>query len=92
MIRDDGDVNQWIMQFWQYCTGRFMPRSPKIGMMYEGAVHADAAVRDIAEKRVKMLCWNDAMDMTDEIRVRIENAFEKSLPTSCGFEKECKDD
>ena len=85
-FRDDGDVNQWIMQFWQYCTGRFMPRNPKIGTMYEGAVHADAAVRDIADARVKMLCWNDAVDMTEEIRARIGNAFEKSLSASCDFE------
>ena len=90
-FRDDGDVNQWIMQYWQYCTGRFMPRNPKIGTMYEGAVHADAAVRDIADARVKMLCWNDAADIGedfDRAKAGLQDAFAVRLPERSTFEKE----
>ena len=86
-FRDDGDVNQWIMQFWQYCTGRFAPRGPKVGTMHEGALHADAAVREIAASRAKMLCWNDAADVSPEVCGRIEAAFAGLFPEKCGFEK-----
>lgn len=86
-FRDDGDVNQWIMQFWQYCTGRFAPRGPKVGTMHEGALQADAAVREIAGSRAKMLCWNDAADMSPEVCGRIATAFAGLFPEKCGFEK-----
>lgn len=86
-FRDDGDVNQWIMQFWQYCTGRFAPRGPKIGSMYEGARHADAAIADIVGSRRKLLCWNDAADVSPEVDDHLAAAFERLLPEPSAFEK-----
>ena len=90
-FRDDRDVNQWIMQYWQYCTGTFAPRSPKAGSMYEGAGKACEAAADIASGRHKMLCWNDAAqidaDAFESMRTEIDAAFAAILPERSSFER-----
>ena len=88
-FRNDADVNQWIVQFWQYATGRFSPRSPKFGAMYEGRELLEAAVRDIGHGRHKAVCWNDAADIDDfdACRARIEQAFSRILPATSAFER-----
>jgi hypothetical protein len=90
-FRDDRDVNQWIVQFWQYCTGTFAPRSPKIGSMYEGASLMSEAVADISSGRHKMVCWNDSADMEvseiDSVQFSIVSAFDVILPVRSSFER-----
>ena len=88
-FRDDRDVNQWVVQVWQYCAGSFVPRNPKIGSMYEGAELTAVAAADIASGRHKMVCWNDAADMTnfEQCRGQISSALQSLLPDASSFEK-----
>jgi len=89
-FRDDSDVNQWIMQYWQYCTGRFSPRSPRFSAMHEGRGELDAAARDVACGCRRVLCWNDAADIGkdfEECRTRMERAFSARLPNVSAFER-----
>ena len=89
-FRDDSDVNQWIMQYWQYCAGCFSPRSPKFIAMYEGRSELDAAARDVARGRHRIVCWNDAVDIGkdfEECRARMEQAFSARLPDVSAFER-----
>lgn len=86
-FRDDSDVNQWIMQYWQYCTGGFCPRSPKFSSMYEhGDVLRDAE-DDIVNQRHKTLCWNDSDETGNPVVLeRMSAAFETILGSPCEYE------
>ena len=88
-FRDDSDVNQWIMQYWQYCTGTFSPRNPKFGSVYEGAGELESAVSDVAGGRHRVVCWNDAADAGnfEACRERIDMAFNRLLPNPSSFER-----
>ena len=87
-FRDDADVNQWIMQYWQYCTGTFSPRSPKFSSMYEHGDVARAAADDIARRRHKALCWNDSDETGAGEALRlVREAFDAALGEPCGYEK-----
>lgn len=86
-FRDDADVNQWIMQYWQYCTGAFSPRSPKFSSMYEHGDVASAAADDIAHRRHKALCWNDSGDTArPDALAAVAAAFGAALGAASDFE------
>lgn len=88
-FRNDGDVNQWIMEYWQYCTGMFSPRSPSFSSMYEHGDVVEAAVADIVRRRHKALCWNDSAETgASGAAARIAAAFGETLGTPCEFENE----
>lgn len=89
-FRTDADVNQWIMEYWQFCTGRFVPRAPGIGNVFEGAAEVERLVSEVCSRRRKMICWNDSPDVSSDVCARVENAFAKLLPTSCEFERSAK--
>lgn len=91
-FREGSDVNQWLMQYWQYCTGNFAPRSPTVGSMYEGAELLAVAASDVARGRHKMVCCNDSSDIREESFAdgtrRLAEAFGAILPERSGFERE----
>ena len=76
------------MQYWQYCTGTFSPRSPKFCSVYEGADELERAVADISGGRHRAVCWNDAADMDDfEFgKACMGAAFAAILPGRSSFE------
>ena len=70
-IRHDRDVNQWLIRQRQLAEGRFMPRSPKVGRVFDLDRDADAAADVIRRQAAKM----------------VKAAFEAILPGACAFEK-----
>lgn len=88
-FRDTRDVNQWVMEFWQYCKGDFCVRSPSIGKMYEGNDTFDDMIQSIEMQKYKMVCCNDSIDFNDfELKKELlVNAFNKILPNKSQFEK-----
>ena len=90
-FRNDADVNQWVMQYWQYCTGTFCPRSPRFSSMYEHGDVAQTAADDIVRRRHKALCWNDSDDTGSREAVGLlSRAFDEALGTTCSFENDDK--
>ncbi len=90
-LRDDRDVNQWLIREQQLAEGLFIPRNPKIGKYLDLDRESDEAASVIREQKVKMVCLNDGkMDPQSftEIREKIQDAFEKILPEKSAFEKE----
>ena len=89
-LRNDRDVNQWLIRQRQLAEGRFMPRSPKVGRVFDLDRDADAAADVIRRQAAKMVCLNDgALDAAsfERIRQMLKAAFEAILPGACAFEK-----
>jgi len=88
-FRNSTDVNQWLFEYWQYCSNKFVPRSPKSGKMFEGAsTHSDMC-EAIRKQQYKMICCNDSIDICDFDRAKeeLQKAFESILPVKSSFEK-----
>ena len=89
-IRNDRDVNQWLIRQRQLAEGRFMPRSPKVGRVFELDVDAAGAAETVRNQSAKMICINDgalAPEAFESTQKRLKEAFEAILPTPSGFEK-----
>lgn len=88
-FRNDSDVNQWIMSYWQIATGRFVPGSPKVGRLFDVNRDMDTIVDVIKSKRMKMICVNDSekVENFDLLRERLVEAFDSVLPEKSSFEK-----
>ena len=89
-FRKVSDVNQWIFQYWQYCEGRFSPRTTRIGKMYEGLHEFDIMCDAIATQKYKMICCNDSIAIGEDIyneKMRLLHAsFLKILNKKSSFE------
>lgn len=90
-LRDDRDVNQWLIRERQLAEGRFAPRSPKSGKYLDLGRESDLAAEIIRGQKTRMVCLNDEeMEQEEFLRIRgiIMDAFEHILPEKSGFEKE----
>ena len=91
-FRSDGDVNQYVIQQYQYVNGLFTPsglaRKCRMFRLSDGAKeNVGEAAEAIASQRYRMICLNEA-EVTDfdAVRARINGALEKLLPERSGFE------
>ena len=82
------DVNQWLIQYYQFCTGNFMPVSPNRGKCFDLCKESPEALRAIVKQKYKMICCNDSAVVDFEVVSRqLHNAFDRILPEKCAFEK-----
>lgn len=82
------DVSHWLMRYWQFCTGSFIPASPKRGADLE--IDSPNTLEIIKNQSCKMFCINDKIDSEDDfkrIKLNLQDAFEHILPYPCSFEK-----
>lgn len=90
-LRNDRDVNHWLIREQQLAEGAFLPRSPKSGRTFDLDREGEAAARAIENQTSKLLCLNDG-DMTKEqfekTKGLLQRAFQRILPTPSQFEKE----
>lgn len=82
------DVNQYVMKYWQYMEGKFVPQSPGIGRFYTIGLHDEQIHSTIRGQQCKMICINDTADVGDfeEQKRRIIESFESILPEKSSFE------
>ncbi len=91
VLRDDRDVNQWLIRERQLAEGVFIARSPKAGRVYNLGLESEKVTRVIAQQEVQLVCLNDGpMEEQDflQIRIRMKEAFHQILPDACEVEKE----
>ena len=88
-FRNVTDVNQWVMEYWQFAQNRFVPRSPDVGKYFEGKNTFQEMCQAIKEQKYSMICFNDSSDFSDfeKYQAEIQSCFEKILPQTCEFEK-----
>ena len=89
VLRDDRDVNQWLIRERQLAEGRFVPRKARIGRVLELDLNSEEAIRTVAQQEVPMVCLNDG-PMEEETFCKIKGglkaAFEQILPEPSAFE------
>ena len=88
-FRNDSCVNQWLVRYWQLCTGDFIPRKT-LGKSYMVDAHNCDEIADIIrEQKQQMICINESCtaDEFDLVKCRINAAFQELLPCKSSFEK-----
>ncbi len=88
-FRTPGDVNQWVMKFWQLASGNFKVRKDSFALCYHlKENNYQKLLDDIPSKNHCMICINDTADTLDfeGKKEGVKQAFEKLLPDKCSFE------
>lgn len=91
-FRNSNDVNIWLACYWQYASGNFTPRNPRIGFLtsVSDSIESNNTVYEhIKKQKSKLIVINDNVQRTgfNEIKINLEKAFESILPNKCSFEK-----
>lgn len=89
-FRQSGDVNQWLMKYWQLATGNFEVRRDSFAYCYHvKEENYSDLLKDIPSKKHNMLCINDVNETYDfeSKKEGVKAAFEKLLPEKSSFEK-----
>ena len=84
------DVNQWAIQDWQRCTGKFIPRELSFGTFFN--VSRDDDIKEIRkyviESKNKCVCINDdGVEKFDRFKQELNSCLEELLPEKSKFEK-----
>lgn len=94
-FRQSGDVNHYLMSYWQIVRGEFSPRSVRVGKRYNlksfenGKDINQKAYKAISSQKYKMICINDQVfkdKYFEQIQKNVKNSFEKILPDKSKFE------
>ncbi len=88
-FRRTGDVNQWLMKYWQLASGEFTVRRDSFAYCYHVKdENYTQLLRDITSQKHCMLCINDTSETNDfeEKKEGVKKAFEKLLPDKSSFE------
>ena len=88
-FRTKEDVNQYLIRYWQLATGKFAPRSPKIGKCYVLGLDNGEIEKSLNKKKIKLICINDdpnAEDIEKQMNW-LNETFERLFPEKCSFEK-----
>ena len=84
------DVNQYVMQYWQICSGNFTPRSYKnYGKYFDLKNDNSELLNCIDNSLYNIICINDSDPNIDYNNVTNElvSHFDKLLPNKSSFEK-----
>lgn len=80
------DVNQWLLRYWQFCKGDFVPTSPGRGKCFDDV--CPEALDAIREQQCSVICINDSQEKDFEASKKaLHAAFESILPMKSMFEK-----
>ncbi len=89
-FRTESNVNQWLMKYWQLCTGECVVRSDRIGECFHvKEENFDRLCQTIRRQSKKMVCINDTprtLDF-DNKKKTVQECFELILPERSSFEK-----
>lgn len=87
-FRNQTNVNQWLMKYWQLAEGNFYPRKKKFGMYFQIKDDTSEIIEAIKAEKYEVICLNDtdAANNFDKIRDEICMAFEEKFPQKSRFE------
>lgn len=87
-FRDIGDVNQYIMGYYNLCTGQFYPRPSNFGKCYGIGRQNQMLYNDILHGIHKTICINDHPYIQDFEREKqtLLSFYKQKLPKKSSFE------
>jgi hypothetical protein len=88
-FRNETDVNQFLIKYWQIAQGKFNPyNEEKTGHYYQIGRDDKSISNDIRKQRYKMICLNDADTSVDFEKEKnyIKKTFDLILPEKSEFE------
>lgn len=92
-FRESTDVNQWLMVWWQFAEGDFVPRSPKGCKLFNLQVETNAQLEKLRSflmsGKAIIACINDgdiALDDFIRAKAEIKVLLETLLPKKSSFE------
>ena len=88
-FRCERDVSQWLMQFWQLASGKYLERSVSTGKYYDLANGFRNAIREIEKPKHKLVCLNDCeeVDNFEEKKRELIQVLQNRFPHKSIFEK-----
>lgn len=88
-FRDNSNVNQWLMKYWQLAKGNFFPRKKNMGLCFHVEKDITKLLTSISDGTPKIICINDTIKTEDfeNKREQVKRAFQKKLPDKSSFEK-----
>lgn len=88
-FRGLGDVNQYIMSYYNLCAGNFSPRSPRFGKCYGIGRDNAQMYRDILSGRHKVVCVNDHPYISDfeAEKASLTAVYSQKLPNKSSYER-----
>lgn len=89
-FRKSGDLNQWVMKFWQQAEGNFEVRPEKFAYCYHvKESNFNALCEDIPSGRRAMLCINDTSKTKhfEDKKKKLKEVFEDCFPEISSFER-----
>lgn len=90
-FRNNEDVTEWVVRYWQLCKGKFKPRNTKkFGKYFFVTDDNKKIVEEIKKQKHKVICINDVKDNFDfeSAKKQIIEAFKSILPEKSSFERE----
>lgn len=89
-FRTKDDVSQWLFQFWQIESGKYIERREKIAKYYEiNSQTIDDDIREIESGKYRLICINDS-ELTKDYEInktKLIEMFERMYGEKSNFEK-----
>lgn len=89
-LRDDHDVNQWLLRMFQLAEGNFIPGKPIGKSSFVLTEDNEEIIRMITGQRIPMICVNDgniSEKAFPRVQAEILSAFSQILPERSQFER-----
>lgn len=88
-FRAYSDITQYLIRYWQLCTGDFFPRKTLGKVYFVDITNYQEIAKEISEQRWQMVSLNEncTPEEFEVIKKEINEALEKILPDKSSFEK-----
>ena len=91
-FRYELDVNQWLFEDWQICSGNFVPRSTKFGRSFtlcDDDKYNEKVYKYLKHQKYKVMCINDMIldnERYEKEKASLNKTFDGILPDKSSFE------
>ena len=88
-FRGLNDVTDWLIRYWQLCTGNFIPRKYSFGKYLEIKDTNEEIKTTVLDKKSKLICLNDVGEYEnfEQTSKEIRKILQTYLPNKSSFEE-----
>ncbi|WP_412988387.1 Stealth CR1 domain-containing protein [Pediococcus siamensis] len=86
-FRNNNDINEWLIKYYQFCSGQFEPQRKTFGSFYE-LTDRNYFIQDIEKSKSKVVCVNDVESPDLDVTMNLlRKTLQKKLPNKSSFER-----